>query len=144
MYKRNTYVVDAGRDPNLRVGDAEREAISERLQKSHVEGRLDVQEFQDRIDRCYQAKTIGELERVVSDLPAPQATARPPRLPQLRPIRLVPIVLLILVVASAISHVGDIGFAVLFPLFFVFRFWLWPRVWGRDARPRSSEPAPSS
>jgi len=59
----------AGRDPDLRAADADRERIVERLRKSHAEGRLDMDEFQQRLDRCYEAKTFGELGELVRDLP---------------------------------------------------------------------------
>jgi hypothetical protein len=67
----NHYFLDriAGRDPNIRAGDADRERIAERLRKSHSEGRLDMAEFQERLERCYAAKTLGELTDLVRDLP---------------------------------------------------------------------------
>src|SRR5579859_4933524 len=57
------------RDPNLRASDAEREAIGERLRRHHTDGRLDAEEFQQRIDACYSAKTVGELRQLLADLP---------------------------------------------------------------------------
>ena len=69
MYDDSTYWVHARPDPNLRAADADREATSERLRRHHAEGRLDAEEFQERVDRCYQAKTVGELEQLVTDLP---------------------------------------------------------------------------
>jgi hypothetical protein len=58
-----------GRDPNLRAADADRERIAERLRMSHAEGRLDMDEFQHRLEGCYGAKTLGELRELVRDLP---------------------------------------------------------------------------
>jgi hypothetical protein len=49
----------SGPDPNLRVGDADREQVAERLRKSHAEGRLDLSEFQQRLEHCYAARTLG-------------------------------------------------------------------------------------
>ena len=67
----NQYFLDriAGRNPDLRAGDEDREQIAERLRTSHAEGRLDLAEFQQRLERCYEAKTIGELDELVVDLP---------------------------------------------------------------------------
>lgn len=59
----------AGRDSHLRAADADREQIADELRTSHAEGRLDLNEFQQRLDRCYAAKTFGELGALVSDLP---------------------------------------------------------------------------
>src|SRR5262249_46086816 len=59
----------AGPDPNLRAADADRERAAERLRNSHAEGRLDIDELQERLELCYRSKTLGELRELVSDLP---------------------------------------------------------------------------
>lgn len=63
--------------PELRAGDADRERVAERLRDALAEGRLDMDEFQERLDVVYRAKTYGELEPVTRDLPAPGAPAVP-------------------------------------------------------------------
>jgi hypothetical protein len=55
---------------DLRAGDADRQAIAERLRLALDEGRLDFHEYDDRLRDAYQARTYGELHRLVSDLPA--------------------------------------------------------------------------
>jgi len=67
----NQYLLDRlpGRDLDLRAADADRERTAERLRNSHAEGRLDMAEFQQRLERCYEAKTLGELGELVRDLP---------------------------------------------------------------------------
>jgi hypothetical protein len=57
------------RDRALRVGDKERDAVSEILQQRHLEGRLDSEEFQARVERCMAAKTYAELDELVADFP---------------------------------------------------------------------------
>lgn len=59
------------RDPNLRASDAEREQTAERLRQAHTEGegRLDMADFQERLERCYGSKTVRELAKLVDDLP---------------------------------------------------------------------------
>ena len=57
-------------DPNLRAGDIDREATADRLRQHHIEGRLDQDEFQARLDSCFAAKTVGELAELTRDLPA--------------------------------------------------------------------------
>lgn len=65
-------------DPRLRAGDKDRDAVAETLRVQHAEGRLDLKELQSRIDRCYEAKTFGELEQLLVDLPGePSAQPRP-------------------------------------------------------------------
>ena len=66
----------AGPDPNLRAADADRERIAERLRNGHAEGRLDMDEFQQRLERCYEAKTLGELRELVKDLPREDRAGR--------------------------------------------------------------------
>jgi hypothetical protein len=63
----------AGVDPDLRASDADRERVAERLRQGHAEGRLDMSEFQQRLEDCYEAKTLGQLRELVKDLPR-QAT----------------------------------------------------------------------
>src|SRR4051812_16288283 len=62
---------DAGtpRDRELRVGDAEREAVAAALRREHVAGRLDDVEFDERLTRCLAAKTYAELDALLADLP---------------------------------------------------------------------------
>lgn len=57
-------------DPrNLRASDADRERVAKVLHDSMAEGRLTVAELEERLSSVYAAKTIGELEPVLSDLP---------------------------------------------------------------------------
>jgi hypothetical protein len=53
----------------LRAADADREAIADRLRVAAGEGRIDLAELDERLDRAYTAKTYGELEVLVADLP---------------------------------------------------------------------------
>ena len=57
---------------HLRVSDAEREPVIERLQQAYAEGRLDESEFDMRMHLALTAKTRGDLAAVEQDLvPAP-------------------------------------------------------------------------
>lgn len=55
--------------PEMRASDAERERVAEVLRDALEEGRLDVEEFQERVERTYEARTRGELAPLVRDLP---------------------------------------------------------------------------
>lgn len=58
-------------DPRqLRVSDNEREQVAERLRVAAGEGRLGLDELEDRITAVYTAKTYAELEPITRDLPA--------------------------------------------------------------------------
>ncbi|MGD0983908.1 MAG: DUF1707 domain-containing protein [Acidimicrobiales bacterium] len=73
---------------NLRIGDAERNEISDLLSKHYSDGRLDAAEFQERLDRAMSAKTRADLSGLLVDLPRLQtpeqhaAVAVPPRRPR--------------------------------------------------------------
>jgi hypothetical protein len=55
---------------NLRASDADREAVSERLRIAAGEGRIDLEELDDRLDRTYKAKTYADLNQLIADLPS--------------------------------------------------------------------------
>jgi hypothetical protein len=52
-----------------RVSDADRGMVAGQLKKAHAEGRLDLNEFDDRVRRVWEARTFGELAAVTADLP---------------------------------------------------------------------------
>jgi hypothetical protein len=59
-----------------RASDSEREAVVARLRHAAGEGRLTVEELDERIDAAYAAKTRAELEPLTADLPdSPMPTA---------------------------------------------------------------------
>ena len=53
----------------LRVSDAERQAVARRLERAVREGRLTVVEFDERVHAAYTAVTRGDLEDLTADLP---------------------------------------------------------------------------
>ncbi|MGW1076819.1 DUF1707 SHOCT-like domain-containing protein [Streptomyces sp. NPDC002537] len=57
----------------MRASDAERERIAETLREAVAEGRLDMPEFEQRLDAAYKARTRSELEPLVRDLPVASA-----------------------------------------------------------------------
>ncbi len=100
-------------DDQIRVSDADREAVTARLRDHFAEGRLTTSELDERISAALNAKTFGDLRRLMADLPGP-APVPPPRQPQLpqwagaagppwiarrRGPRLLPLILLALAVA---------------------------------------------
>jgi hypothetical protein len=63
--------------PDMRASDAERERVAESLREAVAEGRLDMEEFGNRLDAAYKARTHGELVPLVRDLPAPGTVQSP-------------------------------------------------------------------
>src|SRR6204780_4318979 len=53
----------------IRVGDAEREATANSLREHYAAGRLDMEEFQERLDAALTAKTNPDLAKLTEDLP---------------------------------------------------------------------------
>ncbi|WP_128378644.1 DUF1707 SHOCT-like domain-containing protein [Streptomyces cavernae] len=61
----------------LRASDADREQVAEQLRDALAEGRLDMTEFEERLDATYRARTYGELVPITRDLPGPGAAGGP-------------------------------------------------------------------
>ena len=57
-------------DPRIRASDADRDRTAALLREHHAAGRLTAEEFHDRMERALQAKTLGELDELLADLPA--------------------------------------------------------------------------
>ena len=58
-------------DQHLRVSDAERTEVTDRLAVHFGEGRLTQAEFDERAAQAMNAKTRGELRGLFDDLPEP-------------------------------------------------------------------------
>lgn len=61
--------------PALRASDAEREHVIELLRGAAGEGRLDLDELDERLTRAYASRTTSELEALTADVVAPGAAA---------------------------------------------------------------------
>jgi hypothetical protein len=59
---------------NIRVGDADREATASQLREHYADGRLTLDELNERLDQAFAAKTRTDLNAVMRDLPV---TPRP-------------------------------------------------------------------
>src|SRR5262245_24402909 len=126
---------DGPRDRSLRVGDKEREAVSAILRRRHLEGRLDIDEFQARLERCLEAKTYAELDELIADFPRDEVERRRSAQPlRRRPWPLafpfLPLALIAAIVVGA--HVAWIALPLL--LFFVLRPVVWRASGGGYAR----------
>lgn len=64
----------AGR-AQLRASDLDRDRIAERLRNAAGEGRLATDELESRVESALRARTYGQLDRLVEDLPGPPGRA---------------------------------------------------------------------
>jgi hypothetical protein len=62
---------------DVRASDAERDAAVGRLNQAVGEGRLTMDEFSQRLELAYAARTRGDLEPLLRDLPADAGDAAP-------------------------------------------------------------------
>jgi hypothetical protein len=60
----------AQRDPDLRVSQAERDDVVAALAGHFADGRLTVEEYEERVEAALAARTGRDLEPLLSDLPA--------------------------------------------------------------------------
>ena len=70
--------VVAGRGPATRASDRERDAVVQRIQQAFAEGRLDDVEFDERMRAALTARTHGDLDVLLTDLPAAAAPGEAP------------------------------------------------------------------
>jgi hypothetical protein len=60
----------------MKASDADREQIAERLRTATAEGRLLAEELEHRLDKTFAARTYGELDVLVADLPGGESVPR--------------------------------------------------------------------
>ncbi|MFI7373923.1 DUF1707 domain-containing protein [Actinoplanes sp. NPDC049668] len=61
----------------MRAADADRQAVADQLKVALEEGRLDLHEYDERLQRAYAAKTYGDLHPLLDDLPSAHTIALP-------------------------------------------------------------------
>jgi Domain of unknown function (DUF1707) len=110
----------------LRVSDAERNEVADRLSRHFADGRLDQAEFKERLDAAMAAKTQGDLAGLFDDLPS--LAADPPPAPSRRH-RILPFILMVAFVALAAGSTLSLWHALQIPwlLIAVVAFFLWHR-----------------
>lgn len=119
---------------DMRVSDAERQEVVDRLGTALGEGRLDLAEYDDRVQSAYQAKTYRELAPLTADLPGlpvptptgetHTAAARPGRTGE-SPNRAIAVlsVVFVFIGLSVLMSVATGGVLIPFWPLFIFGFW---------------------
>jgi Domain of unknown function (DUF1707) len=123
-----------------RVGDADRNRTADLLKEAHAAGYLTLEEVDERLGAALAARTRGELDRLVTDLPPewraslghgrPPATPRAARRPAFPPELAWLVPLAVIVAALLVLAVVTRGYF----------FFPWPLLWiflflGRRGRP---------
>lgn len=108
-------------DPGVRIADSDRERAMADLAMHYADGRLDHEEYDERLDAIWTARTRADLAVLFSDLPRPQVTYPPVRAPEQRSGRrkrvpLLPVLALLIVLSILIEAPL---WLLIFPLMFV-------------------------
>lgn len=109
-------MLDRSQD-HLRLGDAEREQASARLRDHYAEGRLDTDEYSERLDAVWAARTRADLRPVFADLPGSTPEARrasayaAPHRPS--PLRFLVPLLLVVALVTIVTHLPFLLLALL-------------------------------
>ena len=112
--------------PDLRVSDAERSEVADRLAEHYGDGRLDQSEFNERVEQAMRAKTRSDLAGLFDDLPdseAPEVTTGPRRRRSHHPVLIVAVVIAIIVTAQNVlwwphlTHLAIIAGLIAFLLY---------------------------
>jgi hypothetical protein len=102
-------------DDSIRVSDADRDRVNAQLRDHFAAGRITSGELDERLSAALNAKTFGDLRRIMADLPGPVPALRDAAPPPLRatPTRAIrrhppfpPLILLALLAALLIPPIG--------------------------------------
>ena len=114
----------------MRISDSDRDQAAAQLRDCYAEGRLTAEELDERVTATLNARTAGDLRRVMADLPSPAVVQPGPDVPpyaaqawglrRRRGPRVLPLVLLLLF--AAILLPGGWVFFALVKVFLL--FWL--------------------
>jgi hypothetical protein len=124
-------------DQAIRASDRDRERAAAVLRDAYAVGCLDLEEFHDRADAAYSARTWGELRDLTADLPAWQisgrgehdadprtAPARPGQAPQ-RPFAFIWVMAVIWLAIAAAAHTAAAAIPLVLLSLFVLRAARW-------------------
>ena len=110
----------------MRIGDADREAAVALLSEQYALGRLSKEEFDERSDAAWSARTNGDLAPLFIDLPVGRAAAAPPPMRRRRRPHLpAPLmaVLVVLVAVTVLTHLPVVLLALVLWCFVARRHW---------------------
>lgn len=133
------------RRSSILASDADRERVTERLRQAATEGRILAHELEERLARALRARTYGELDALVGDLPRSGTPDRRGsttlRLARSHPVAaVVVLVTLTLTICIAAAVMAFSGIWILFIFVAFARLGPWSRRRGRTGRPGGPSP----
>jgi uncharacterized protein DUF1707 len=139
----------SAQSPGIRASDADRDRVLAQLSEHYQAGRLSTAEFDERSSQALGARTVGDLAKLMTDLPAgpgssgPPGTAGPAQAPARRGLGMpvawaVLAVLAVVAVIAVLSHTGHHGssggWGLIIPALIILRI-----VGGRRGRRRGGD-----
>ncbi len=118
--------------PRMRAGDKDRQRVVEQLGKHFGEGRLTVEEFDERVVQAHASRYLDELPALTVDLPRePEPHRRQTRPPMRAPSGVFVLLIAMLLAWSMVAAVvyGTPPFLALILLFLFLRHRRWSRRW---------------
>ena len=112
---------------DLRASDADRERIGERLRQATAEGRLAAHELEHRLAKELRARTYGELDDVVADLPGKRVAAKHERSLRSLPLPAAMVVAVAMVVVVAVALAVIVSVAALWMVWMVIAWGMFGR-----------------
>jgi hypothetical protein len=102
-WQRETARRESTHRADVRASDAERDDVVHQLSRHTGDGRLTLDEFEERVDRALNARTRGDLDRTLLGLPRARAGAarRSDFAHRLRPVLTLALIALAIVTAGA-------------------------------------------
>jgi hypothetical protein len=118
--------------PRMRAGDKDRQHVVEELGKHFGEGRLTIEEFDERVVRTHASVYLDELPALTADLPRePEPHRRPTRSPSRMASGVFVLLIAMLLAWSMVAAVvyGAPPFFALLLVFLLLRHRRWSRRW---------------
>jgi len=116
----------AGRTAALRASDKDRDRVADRLREAASEGRLMIEELEHRLGTALRARTYGELEALIADLPGPRLLARPRRRRRLRVMPALGLIVGVVLIAPLV--IASLALMVQLALGVLLVSWIWAGV----------------
>jgi len=103
-------------DPRLRIADSDRERAMADLAMHYADGRLDHEEYDERLDAIWTARTHADLRVLFDDLPRPQAATPAPVAARSRSRRRLPVLPILALLIGLSILTGAPFWLLIFPL----------------------------